>query len=133
MSLNLREFTGAFLALGGFLFLFMENNRARGIGQALLAFAFMLIGVGLLSDSAVAFSADPAVGALFDALAGLPVLFILSVVVLTLLACLAIPVASGLEKLAKTLVPESEAVAPSVVRLDPLVQELEDELDEIPA
>ncbi|MCG5498209.1 Na/Pi cotransporter family protein [Ectothiorhodospira variabilis] len=84
VSFDLQDFNGLFLAVGAFLFLFVESSRPRGVGQSLLAFGFMLMGMGLLSESAIAMGSDPAVEALFAALAELPLLFMLGAVLLTL-------------------------------------------------
>ena len=85
VSFDLQDYQGLFLALGAFLFLFVEASRPRGIGQSLLALGFILLGMGFLSESAIAMGSDPAVEALFEALAQLPVLLLLSAVVVTLL------------------------------------------------
>ncbi len=85
LALDLQAYTGTFLAVGAALFLFVESPRPRGAGQAMLAFAFMLVGMGLLSQSASALGGDPAVQDLFAALGQLPLLFLVGAVLLTLL------------------------------------------------
>ncbi|MBK5937076.1 Na/Pi cotransporter family protein [Halorhodospira halophila] len=85
VSLELQDYQGLFLAAGALLFLFVEASRPRGVGQSLLAFGFMLVGMGFLSEAAITLSADPAVEALFEALAQLPLLLMLSAVAVTLL------------------------------------------------
>ncbi|SEP69032.1 phosphate:Na+ symporter [Ectothiorhodospira magna] len=85
VSFDLQHYIGLFLAVGAGLFLFVESSRPRGVGQALLAFAFMLMGMGLLSDAATNLGADPAVEALFAALGQLPLLFLVGAVLLTLM------------------------------------------------
>ncbi|MCC5868236.1 MAG: Na/Pi cotransporter family protein [Gammaproteobacteria bacterium] len=85
LSFDLRDFAGGFLAIGAALFLFMASPRPRGIGQALLAFGFMLLGMGFLNESATALGNDPAVENLFVALGQLPWLLLFAAVLLTLL------------------------------------------------
>ncbi|ABM62085.1 Na/Pi cotransporter family protein [Halorhodospira halophila] len=85
VSFDLQDYQGLFLAVGAFLFLFLEAARPRGVGQTLLAFGFMLLGMGLLSEAAVAMGSDPAVEALFEALGQLPLLLMVAAVLLTLL------------------------------------------------
>lgn len=85
VSFDLQHYIGVFLAVGAGLFLFVESSRPRGVGQALLAFAFMLMGMGLLSDAATSLGSDPAVEALFAALGQLPLLFLVGAVLLTLM------------------------------------------------
>lgn len=83
LSFDLRSYAGLFIAAGAVLFLYIEAQRARGIGQALLAFGFMLLGMGLLSDAARSLGSDPAVGNLFAALGQLPLLFLIGAALLT--------------------------------------------------
>ena len=85
LSFNLQDYAGAFLAVGGVLFLFVERSQPKGIGQALLAFALMLLGMGFISDAARSVGSDPAIENLFAALADLPLLFLFGALVLTLL------------------------------------------------
>jgi len=85
LSFNLQEYAGLFLAVGGGLFLFVERSGPKGIGQALLAFALMLLGMGFISDAASSVGSDPAIENLFAALAELPLLFLFGALVLTLL------------------------------------------------
>ncbi|TVP53319.1 MAG: Na/Pi cotransporter family protein [Halomonadaceae bacterium] len=85
LSFNLQSYVGIFVAGGAGLFLFTESSRPRGIGQAMLAFGFMLMGMGLLSQSASDLGAIPSVENLFAALGELPWLFLIGAVVLTML------------------------------------------------
>ncbi len=85
LALDLQAYTSTFLAVGAALFLFVESPRPRGAGQAMLAFAFMLLGMGLLRQAASALGDDPAVQDLFAALGQLPLLFLIGAVLLTLL------------------------------------------------
>ncbi|MCC5863030.1 MAG: Na/Pi cotransporter family protein [Gammaproteobacteria bacterium] len=85
LSFDLRAYAGLFIAAGAALFLYVEEQRPRGIGQALLAFGFMLLGMGLLGDAARALGSDPAVSNLFAALGQLPLLFLIAAALLTLL------------------------------------------------
>ncbi len=83
LSFDLRAYAGLFIALGAGLFLYVETQRTRGVGQALLAFGFMLLGMGLLGDAARALGSDPAVSNLFAALGQLPLLFLIGAALLT--------------------------------------------------
>lgn len=85
LSFNLQDYAGAFLAGGGILFLFVNRSKPKGIGQALLAFALMLLGMGFISDAARAVGSDPNIENLFVALAELPLLFLVGALILTLL------------------------------------------------
>ncbi|WP_019021495.1 Na/Pi cotransporter family protein [Thioalkalivibrio sp. ALE23] len=85
LSFDLQAFAGLFVAAGAILFLYVEAPRPRGIGQALLAFGFMLLGMGLLGDAARTLGSDPAVVNLFAALGELPLLFLIGAALLTLL------------------------------------------------
>ncbi|WP_018872075.1 Na/Pi cotransporter family protein [Thioalkalivibrio sp. ALJ16] len=85
LSFDLQAFSGLFIALGAVLFLYVEAPRPRGVGQALLAFGFMLLGMGLLGDAARALGSDPAVVNLFAALGQLPLLFLIGAALLTLM------------------------------------------------
>ncbi len=85
LSFDLQAFAGVFIAVGAALFLYVEAPRPRGIGQALLAFGFMLLGMGLLGDAARSLGTDPAVIGLFAALEQLPLLFLIGAALLTLL------------------------------------------------
>lgn len=85
LSFNLQNYAGSFLAIGGLLYLFVERGRPKGVGQALLAFALMLLGMGLISEAARSVGSDPAIENLFAALAELPLLFLFGALVLTLL------------------------------------------------
>ncbi|BAU58633.1 sodium-dependent phosphate transporter [Halorhodospira halochloris] len=85
VSFDLQDYDSLFFAVGAFLFLFLEARRLRGVGQSLLAFGFILLGMGLLSDAAVTLGSDPAVEALFEALAQLPLLLMIAAMLLTLL------------------------------------------------
>lgn len=85
LALNLREYAPLFLAVGGFLFLFLKAQRLRGIGQATLAFGFLLLAMGLISGAARTIATDPAISNLFEALAALPWLLVFGAVVLTML------------------------------------------------
>ncbi|MBK1735975.1 sodium:phosphate symporter [Halorhodospira abdelmalekii] len=85
ISFSLHDYVGLFVALGAGLFLFVEAGRPRGVGQAVLAFGFMLLGMSLLSEAAAALGADPAVEALFAALGQLPLLFLIGAILLTLM------------------------------------------------
>jgi len=85
LSFDLQAFAGLFIAVGAALFLYVEAPRPRGIGQALLAFGFMLLGMGLLGDAARSLGSDPAVINLFAALGQLPLLFLIGAALLTLL------------------------------------------------
>lgn len=76
LSFDLQAFAGLFIAVGAALFLYVEAPRPRGIGQALLAFGFMLLGMGLLGAAARELGSDPAVINLFAALEQLPLLFL---------------------------------------------------------
>ncbi len=84
LAFNLQDYVGILLAVGGVLFLFIERSRPKGIGQALLALAFILIGMGFISSSAAQIGGDPAVENLFAALAALPWLFLIGALLLTL-------------------------------------------------
>lgn len=85
LSFDLRAYTGFFIAVGAALFLYVEATRPRGVGQSLLAFGFMLLGMGLLTEAAVSLGNNPAVVNLFAALGQLPLLFLLGAALLTLL------------------------------------------------
>ncbi|WP_018860510.1 Na/Pi cotransporter family protein [Thioalkalivibrio sp. ALJ3] len=85
LSFDLQAFAGLFVAVGAILFLYVEAPRPRGLGQALLAFGFMLLGMGLLSEAARSLGSDPAVVNLFAALGQLPLLFLIGAALLTLL------------------------------------------------
>lgn len=85
LSFDLQDFAGVLIALGAVVFLYVEAPRPRGIGQALLAFGFMLLGMGMLGEAARALGDDPAVASLFTALGQLPVLFFIGAALLTLL------------------------------------------------
>lgn len=85
LSLNLQEYAGIFVAVGGILYLFVDASRMRGVGQSLLAFGFVLLGMGLLSAAGRSAGGDPATVDLFAALGELPVLFVLGAMLLTLL------------------------------------------------
>ncbi|MGY6630691.1 MAG: Na/Pi cotransporter family protein [Wenzhouxiangella sp.] len=84
LSLNLQDHVGILLAVGGILFLFVDRSRPKGIGQAMLALAFILIGMGFISAAAARIGGDPAVENLFAALAALPWLFLIGALLLTL-------------------------------------------------
>lgn len=86
LAFDLQSYVGLFVAVGASLFLFPKAARPRGIGQALLAFAFMLMGMGLLGQSALALGTIPSVQDLFAALGALPWLFLSGAVVLTMMA-----------------------------------------------
>ena len=137
LSFDLQAFAGVFIAVGTALFLYVEAPRPRGIGQTLLAFGFMLLGMGLLGAAARELGSDPAVINLFAALGQLPVLFLIGAALLTLLmqsatASIALAlalVASGailfaavLGRWVRVLVPEPAAAEPSgATSLDPLL------------
>lgn len=85
LSFNLQDYAGLLLAIGGVMFMFVERPRPKGVGQALLAFAFILLGMGFISQAARSVGGDPAVENLFNALAALPMLFFVGALLLTLL------------------------------------------------
>lgn len=85
LSFDLQAYAGLFIAVGAALFLYVEATRPRGVGQSLLAFGFMLLGMGLLAEAAGSLGNDPAVVNLFAALGQLPLLFLLGAALLTLL------------------------------------------------
>ncbi|MCH8477759.1 MAG: Na/Pi symporter [Wenzhouxiangella sp.] len=85
LAFNLQDYAGLLLAIGGGLFLFVERSRPKGVGQALLALAFILLGMGFISQAAASVGGDPAVEDLFAALAALPLLFLFGALLLTLL------------------------------------------------
>lgn len=85
LAFDLQSFMGLFIAVGGLLFLFVDSPRPRGIGQALLAFGFMLAGMGLLSDGSTAVSGSPFMEELFALLSQAPWVFLVAAILLTLL------------------------------------------------
>lgn len=85
LAFNLQDYAGLFLALGGALYLFVGSSRPKGVGQALLALAFVFLGMGFISEAAASVGGDPAVEDLFAALAALPLLFLVGALLLTLL------------------------------------------------
>ena len=85
LAFNLQDYAGLLLALGGGLFLFVERSRPKGMGQSLLALAFILLGMGFISQAAASVGGDPAIEDLFAALAALPMLFLFGALLLTLL------------------------------------------------
>ena len=85
LAFNLQDYAGLLLAIGGSLFLFVERSKPKGFGQALLAFAFILLGMGFISGAAASIGGDPEVENLFSALAALPLLFLFGALLLTLL------------------------------------------------
>lgn len=85
LTFNLTEYAPVFLAAGGLLFLFVETPRLRGFGQSALAFGFLLLGLGMISGAARAWSGDPAMTNLFEALGALPILFFIGAMLLTVL------------------------------------------------
>ncbi|TVR62388.1 MAG: Na/Pi cotransporter family protein [Gemmatimonadales bacterium] len=85
LAFNLQDYAGLFLAAGGVLYLFVERSRPKGVGQALLALAFVFLGMGFISQAAAQVGGDPAVEDLFSALAALPLLFLAGALLLTLL------------------------------------------------
>lgn len=85
LTFNLTEYAPVFLAVGGMLFLFVETPRVRGFGQSALAFGFLLLGLGMISGAARAWSGDPAMTNLFGALGALPILFFIGAMLLTVL------------------------------------------------
>ncbi len=85
LAFQIQDYAGLLLAVGGGLFLFVERSRPKGIGQALLALAFILLGMGFIADAARGVGSDPAIEDLFAALAALPMLFLFGALLLTLL------------------------------------------------
>lgn len=85
LAFNLQDYAGLFLAVGGGLYLFTERPKPKGLGQALLALALVILGMGFISQAAAQVGQDPAVEDLFSALSNLPLLFLAGALLLTLL------------------------------------------------
>ena len=83
LSLNLGAYASIFLVTGGFCFLFINRDRLRGLGQSVLAFGFLLLGMRLISQAARTIGGEPALMDLFAALGNLPVLLLLGAMILT--------------------------------------------------
>lgn len=85
LSLNLNQYAGVFLSIGGFLFLFTKSRQSRGIGQSILAFGFLFVGMGFISSSARALGTDDNVIELFAALASFPLLLFIGAMLITVM------------------------------------------------
>lgn len=83
LSLNLGAYASVFLVTGGFCFLFVNIDRLRGLGQSVLAFGFLLLGMRLISQAARTIGGEPELMDLFAALGNLPLLLFFGAMVLT--------------------------------------------------